>query len=136
MHEAVADPGFLAVNLPVLLPSVLDVPSAVLCSVVLLYMLSLKPSCTCFSVPCAAAADVSVLADRLSDMEGLMRELAQAQVANTAVLQQIGGRLPSPVPPSPDSHISSSHAAPAAFIGQCAAAGDYRASPGVLRSIC
>jgi hypothetical protein len=77
------------------------------------------------SVPNAVTADVSVLVDRLSDMEGLMRELAQAQVANTAVLQQIGGRLPSPVPPSPDSH-----AAPGAFMGEYAAAGDYRGSPG------
>lgn len=46
--------------------------------------------------------DVSVLADRLSGMEGLMKELAQAQVANTVVLQQIGGRIgTSPVPPVP-----------------------------------
>lgn len=44
-------------------------------------------------------ADVVFLANRLSGMEGLMKELAQAQVVNTAVLQQIGGRLgTSPVP--------------------------------------
>lgn len=64
-----------------------------------------------------------------------MRELAQAQVANTAVLQQIGGRLPSPVPPSPGSHISSSHAVPAGGFGEFAAAGDYRGSPGVFGSL-
>lgn len=57
---------------------------------------------------------MSVLVDRLSGMEGLMKELAQAQVANTAVLQQIGGRLgSSPVyeplaqHPCPASHTHS-----------------------------
>jgi hypothetical protein len=90
-------------------------------------------ACIRSSAP-AANADVSVLADRLHHMEGLMRELAQAQVANTAVLQQIGGRLPSPVPPSPGSHISSSHAVPAGAFGEFAAAGDYRGSPGVPSS--
>jgi hypothetical protein len=63
-----------------------------------------------------------------------MRELAQAQVANTAVLQQIGGRLPSPVPLSPGTHISSSQAVPAGAFGEFAAGCEYRGSPGVFIS--
>lgn len=76
---------------------------------------------------------MSLLVDRLADMEGVIKELAQAQVANTEVLQQIGGRLPSPVPPSPDSQSCCFGAAPAGgLMGEVA--GSFRSSPGVHRA--